>query len=324
MKRREFFVAISGVALWPMIAHSQRTGHLPVVGVLGTGTASSWRHYADVFESRLQELGWQHERTVSIQYRWAEGRSERFAEIAAEFVRAKVDVIVTGGGAVIAAKQITSSIPIVFALANDPIGTGLVASLARPGGNVTGLSQQAPDLAAKRIEILREFVPGIRQLAVLGNVGYPAAVLEMKEVMDAANRQGIETLSADIRRSEDIAPAILAIAGKVQALYVVADPLAGSNQEAINTLASRAKLPTMHGIREYAESGGFLSYGPSIAGLFHRAAEYVDRILRGAKPANLPVEQPTHFELVVNLKTAQMLGLTMPQAALERADTVIE
>ncbi len=324
MKRREFFVAISGVALGPMIAHAQRTGHLPVVGVLGTGTASSWRHYADAFEARLQELGWQHERTVSIQYRWAEGRSERFAEIAAEFVRAKVDVIVTGGGAVMAAKQITSSIPIVFALANDPVGTGLVASLARPGGNVTGLSQQAPDLAAKRIEILREFVPGMRQVAVLGNAGYPAAVLEMKEVMDAAGRQGIETLSADIRRSEDIAPAILAIAGKAQALYVVADPLAGSNQVAINTLASRAKLPTMHGIREYAESGGFLSYGPSIAGLFHRAAEYVDRILRGAKPANLPVEQPTHFELVVNLKTAQVLGLTVPQAALERADEVIE
>jgi putative ABC transport system substrate-binding protein len=259
-----------GAALWPLAAHTQRLGHVPTVGVLGVSTASTWSHYTAAFEDRLRELGWLNGRTVSIEYRWAEGRSERFDEIATEFVQRKVDVIIIGGAAVFAAKRATSTISIVFALANDPVGTGLVASLARPGGNVTGLSQQAPDLAAKRLELLREFVPVIRRLAVLGNAGYSAAVLEMREVHDAARKHGIDTVPAEIRRPEDIAPAFAAIVGKVQAVYVVADPLTGSNQGTINALASQAKLASMHGIREYAESGGLLSYGASIANLFRR------------------------------------------------------
>jgi putative ABC transport system substrate-binding protein len=325
MNRRELLVAVgSAAAVWPPMAHAQRSGRLPTVGVLGTGTASGWQHYTAAFEARLRELSWQSGHTIAIQYLWAEGRSERFAEIAAEFARRKVDVIVTGGGAVTAAKQATSTIPIVFALANDPVATGLVASLARPGSNVTGLSQQAPDLAAKRIELLREFISGIRRISVLGNAGYSAARLEMREVSDEARKQRIEAVPAEIRRAEDIAPAFAAMSGKAQALYVVADPLTGSNQAVINALATRAKLATMHGIREYVESGGFLSYGADIASLFRRSADYVDRILRGAAPASLPVEQPTTFELVVNLKTAKVLGLAVAQAALERADLVIE
>jgi putative ABC transport system substrate-binding protein len=325
MRRREF-VALLGVAavVWPLAAHAQQPGKLPTIGFLGVSTPSGWSHYVTAFERRLRELGWIEGRTVAIEYRWAEGRSERFAEIAAEFVRDNVDIIVTGGGAVVAAKQATSTIPIVFALANDPVGIGLVASLARPGGNVTGLSQQATDLAGKRLELLRGFVPGVRRLAILGNVGYPAVVLEMGGVQETARKLGLDAAISEIRRAEDIAPAIEALRGRAQALYVVADPLAGSERLHINTLALGAQLPTMHGIREYAETGGFLSYGASIPDLFRRAAEFVDRILRGAKPADLPVEQPTKFELVINLKTAKALGMEIPPTLLARADEVIE
>ena len=290
-------------------------GKLPTIGFLGVSTPSGWSHYVTAFEQRLRELGWIEGRNVAIEYRWAEGRGERFAEIAAEFVRNKVDIIVTGGGAVVAAKQATLIIPIVFALANDPVGIGLVASLSQPGGNVTGLSQQATDLAGKRLELLGELVPGISRLAILGNAGYPAAVLEMGEVQETARKLGLDAALSEIRRAEDIAPAFEAFRGHAQALYVVADPLTGSNRVHINTLALGARLPTMHGIREYAETGGLISYGANISDLFRRAAEFVDKILRGAKPADLPVEQPTKFELVVNLKTAKAIGLTIPRAS---------
>jgi putative ABC transport system substrate-binding protein len=325
MKRRDIIKLIGlGATSWPLAPRAQQTGRRPTIGFLGVSTPSGWRHYVTAFKQRLGELGWIDGRTVTILVRWAEGRTERFAGIAAEFVRNNVDVIVTGGAAVIAAKQATSTIPIVFALANDPVGTGLVASLSRPGGNVTGLSQQATDLAGKRLELLREFVPGMRRLVALGNAGYPAAVLELVEVQEAAPKFGLEAAISKIRRSEDIAPAFEAFRNSAQALYVVADPLTGSNRGHINDLALGARLPTMHGIREYAEAGGLLSYGPSIPHLFRRAAEFVDRILRGAKPADLPVEQPTKFELVVNLKTAKALGLDISSALLERADEVIE
>jgi putative ABC transport system substrate-binding protein len=256
--------------------------------------------------------------------RWAEGRGDRFVEIAADFVRTKVDIIVTAGGAGVAAKQATSTIPIVFALANDPVGSGLVASLARPGGNVTGMSAQATDLAGKRLELLREFIPGVRRLAILGNAGYSAAVLEMGEVQETARKLGLDAAISEIRRADDIPSVFATLKGQAQALYVVADPLTGSNRIRINALALDARLPTMHGIREYVETGGLLSYGPSIPDLFGHAAELVDKILRGAKPADLPVEQPTKFELVVNLKTARALGLDVPPTLLARADDVIE
>ena len=324
MKRRDFITLLGGAVAWPFAARAQQAGKLPTIGFLGVSTPSGWSHYVTAFEQRLRELGWIEGRNVAIEYRWAEGRGERFAEIAAEFVRNKVDIIVTGGGAVVAAKQATLIIPIVFALANDPVGIGLVASLSQPGGNVTGLSQQATDLAGKRLELLGELVPGISRLAILGNAGYPAAVLEMGEVQETARKLGLDAALSEIRRAEDIAPAFEAFRDRAQALYVVADPLTGSNRVHINTLALGARLPTMHGIREYAETGGLISYGANISDLFRRAAEFVDKVLRGAKPADLPVEQPTKFELVVNLKTARAIELTIPEAFLARADEVIE
>ena len=326
MRRREFLglFSVAIIAARTRVARAQHAGKLPTIGFLGVSTPSGWSHYVTAFEQRLRELGWIEGSTVAIEIRWAEGRGERFSEIATEFVRDNVDIIVTAGGAVVAAKQATSTIPIIFALANDPVGIGLVASLARPGGNVTGLSAQATDLASKRLELLREFVTGIRRLAILGNAGYPAAVLEMGEVQETAHKLGLDAAISEIRQAEDIAPAFETFRGQAQALYVVADPLTGSNRAKINSLALDARLPTMHGIREYAETGGLISYGPNIPDLFRHAAEYVDRILRGAKPADLPVEQPTKFELVINMKTAKSLGLTVPQTLLALADEVIE
>ena len=273
---------------------------------------------------RLRELGWIEGRTVAIEYRWAEGRSERYAEIAAEFVRLKVDVIVTVGSAVAAAKQATTVIPIVFAVAVDPLGSGLVAGLARPGGNVTGLSVQSADLADKRLEILHELVPNLRRLAIMGNAGYRAAALEMDEARAAARMLGIDATTLEIRRAEDIASAIDGLRDRADALYVCTDALINANHVRINTLALGMHLPTMHGPREHAASGGLVSYGPNYPDLFRRSAEYVDRILRGTKPADLPVEQPTKFDLVINLTTAKALGLTVPDKLLALAGEVIE
>jgi len=273
---------------------------------------------------RLRELGWIEGRTVAIEYRWAEGHPERFAEIATEFVGLKVDVIVTRGGAVLAAKQATSVIPIVFAAAGDPVGGGLVASLARPGGNITGLSVQAPDLAGKRLELLREVFPDLRRLAIMGNVDYAATVLEMHEFQEAARTLRLEVIPLEIRRTEDIAPALESLKGRAHALYVVGDPLANLNRVRVNTFALVARLPTMSALREYVEAGGLMSYGPNVPNMFRRAADYVDKILHGAKPADLPVEQPTKFELVINLPIARALGLDVPPTLLARADEVIE
>ena len=288
---------------------------LPTIGFLGAGTPSAWSHWTAAFVQRLRELGWIEGRTVAIEYRWAEGRSERFAEIAAEFVRLKVDVIVTVGSAVAAAKQATSTIPIVFAMAVDPVGTGMVATLARPGGNVTGLSIQSTELAGKRLELLREVLPGLRRLAIIANVGYPASVLEMGEVQAAARKLGLEVDVLEIRRAEDIAPAFGALKSGVQALYVCPDALVNANHARINTLALGARLPTIHPFRDYLAAGGLMSYGANNTDLFRRAADYVDKILRGAKPADLPVEQPTKFDLVINLTTAKALGLDVPPIA---------
>jgi putative ABC transport system substrate-binding protein len=271
---------------------------------------------------RLRELGWIENRTVAIG--WAEGRNERFAEVAAEFVRLKVDVIVTSGVAALVVKQATSVIPIVFAVAADPLGTGLVASLARPGGNVTGLSTQFADTGSKRLEILREAAPGLRRLAIIGNVGYPASVLEMSEVQAAARTFGLEVATLEIRRAEDIAPAFEALKDRVEALYICGDALTAANRNRIYTFALSARLTTIIGSREQVEGGGFISYGPNFVDLYRRSADYVDKILRGAKPADIPVEQPTKFDLVINLTTAKALGLEFPPTLLARADEVIE
>ncbi len=274
---------------------------------------------------RLRELGWIEGRTVAIEYRWAEGRNERAAEIAAEFVRLKVDVIVAQGTpSVIAAKQATSVIPIVFAAVGDPVGSGLVASLSRPGGNVTGLSTQQTDTASKRIELFREMVPGLRRLAIMGNVGNPAVELELSEVQSTARALGLEATAFELLRAEDIAPAFDALTGRADALYVCGDPLVFTNRIRVNTLAQGARLPTMYLLGEYVEAGGLMSYGPSVPDLYRRAADYVDKILRGAKPGDLPVEQPTKFDLIINVTTAKALGLTIPESFLLRADEVIE
>ena len=325
MRRRQFITLLGGAAsTWPLTARAQQTGKRPTIGFLVPGTPSSHGAWLAVLLKRLRELGWIEDRNLAIEYRWAEGHNERYAEIATEFVRLKVDVIVTTGPAVPAAKQATSIIPIVFALSGDPVGTGLVASLGRPGGNVTGLSIQQTDIVGKRLEILREVVPGLRRLAIMANIGFPDAVLEMSEVQSTAKMVSLEVTIAEIRRAEDIAPAVEALKDRFDALYVVSDPLMNIYKMRINTLALGARLPTMHGFRELVEAGGLIFYGPSFADLFRRAANNVDKILRGAKPADIPVEQPTKFDLIINLTTAKALGLEVPPTLLARADEVIE
>jgi len=326
MKRREFITLLSGAAAaWPLSARAQQSGKLPTIGYLGSATPATQGQWVAAFVQRLRELGWIEGRTIAIEYRWAEGRTERAAEIAAELVQRKVDVIVTSGTSLIAAAmQATSVIPIVFAAAGNPVGTGLIASLARPGGNVTGLSNQAVDLAGKRLELLREIVPGLGRLALLGNVGNPVVVLDMREAQAAARTLGLEVTTLEIRRGEDIVPAFEALNGHEEALYVVFDALVNTHRIRINTLALAARLPTMHGTRDYVEAGGLMSYGTNFPDLFRRAADYVDKILRGAKPADLPVEQPTKFDLVINLTTAKALHLKIPESFLLRADEVIE
>jgi putative ABC transport system substrate-binding protein len=324
MRRREFItLAGAAAAVWPLAARAQQAKP-PTIGFLVTGTPSSHGQWFAALAQRLRELGWVDGRTIAIEYRWAEGRPERYAEIAAEFVRRKVDVLVTGGSAVPAAKQATSIIPIVFPVATDPVGAGYVASLARPGGNVTGLSQQRTDTAGKRLELLREVIPALRRLAIMANVGNPGTMLEMGEVQAVARALGLEAARLELQRADDITPAFEALKGRANALYVCSDPLVNANRSRINTLALAARLPTMHGFREYVEVGGLMSYGPSFPDLYRRAAEFVDKILRGAKPADIPVEQPTKFDLIVNLTTAKALGLEVPPTLLARADEVIE
>jgi putative tryptophan/tyrosine transport system substrate-binding protein len=325
--RRGQFLTLLGaaVAAWPLPARAQHPGKLPTIGFLGESTPVAQSERTAAFVQRLRELGWIEGRTIAIEYRWAEGRSERFAEIATEFVRLKVDVIVTSSTpAVIAAKQATSVIPIVFAIAADPIGTGLVASLARPGGNVTGLSIQSTDLAAKRLAILREVVPGLRRLAIMANVGNPASALEIDEVHAAARALGLEVATLEVRRAEDIAPAFEAIEGRADAVYLPTEPLVLTNRVRINTMALGARLPTIYSGREYVESAGLMSYGPNRPDLFRRAGDIADKILRGAKPGDIPVEQPIKFDLVINLTTAKALRLKIPESFLLRADEVIE
>jgi putative tryptophan/tyrosine transport system substrate-binding protein len=323
--RRKFLATLGGAAAaWPLAARAQQPG-MPVIGFLGQSTRSAASEWVAAFDKRLRELGWIEGRTVVIDYRWGEGNSERAAQLAKEFVRLRVDIIVTSGTPqVIAAKRATSVVPIVFATAGDPVGTGVVASLAHPGGNVTGLATLGADLAGKRLELLREVVPGLRRLAIMGDVDNPFTVLEFGEVQSAARTLDLEADRLEIRRAEDIVPAFEALKGREDALYVCTDALANANRIRINTLALGARLPTMHGSRDYVEAAGLMSYGPNFPAMFRRAGDYVDKILRGAKPADLPIEQPTKFDLIVNLVTAKALGLTLPPTLLARADEVIE
>ena len=321
MQRRDFITLLGGAAAaWPVAARAQQSGRMRRVGVIMATTADDPDGLARLalFKNRLRELNWIEGRTVAVEQRFAESH-DRFAAIAAELVRLKVDVIVAKSTpAALAAKQETSDIPIVFE-AGDPVASGLVESLARPGDNVTGLSLQQTDTAGKRLELLREVVPRLHRLAILVNPDNPAGVLERDQVEAAARALDLEVVTSEIRRAEDIAPVLEAL--KADALYVCLDPVLPDD---IGERAAAALLPTMHDDRQSVDAGGLMSYGPNLAAMDRRAAELVDKILRGAKPADLPVEQPTKFDLVINLKTAKALGLTVPQSLLAIADEVIE
>ena len=324
MRRREFIAVLAGAVARPRAARAQQGVKLPTIGFLGSNTALVQTEWTAAFVQRLRELGWIEGRTVTIEYRWAEGRFERATEIIAEFVRLAVDVIVASGTTLVAAKRLPSTIPIVFAVANDPVGIGLVASLARPGGNVTGLSLQQRDTAGKRLELLREVVPGLRRLAIMATAGNTNTALELRDLQAAASPLGLAVTTIEIRRVEEIASAFDALKGRAEALYVFFEPFVITNGVLINNLALGARLPTMCGNRDFVEAGGLMSYGPHVPDMFRRTAELVDKILRGTKPADIPVEQPTKFELVINVKTAKALGLDVPRAILARADEVID
>ena len=322
--RRKFISALGSAAFaWPLAARAQQLGKLPAIGVLGAD-AAAWNSWTAAFVTRLRELGWIEGRTIAIHYRWDEGRPERDAEIAAEFVRLNVDVIVTNGIAAPVLKQATAVIPIVFAIAPDPVGGGLVASLARPGGNVTGQSLQATDLAGKRLGLLREIAPALRRLALIFDADFAETRLEAANVRTGADALGIDVLPVEIRRGEDIAPAFAALQPQTDALYVVGDALTVANRTPLVTFALGKRLPSMFGNRTFVEAGGLMSYGPDFPALFRHAAELVDKILHGTKPGDIPVEQPTKFDLAVNLTTAKALGLAIPESFLVRADEVIE
>jgi len=325
MRRREFIAFLGSAATWPLAARAQQSVKRPLIGFFSAGSATAIRNWAAALTERLRELGWVESHTIAIEYRWADGYDERLAEIAAEFVSLKVDVIVTHSAApVIAAKQATAIIPIVFATAADPLGTGLVANLARPGGNVTGLSSQTAELASKRLEVLRELVPGLRRIAVMANMDAPSAVLDVADTQASARTLGVEVLTLEIRRAGEIVTAFDVIKGRADALLVSPEPLALSNRIRINILAAAERMPTMYGAREYVETGGLASYGPNLAYQFRRAGDYIDKILRGTKPGDIPIEQPTKFDLIINRTTAKAIGLAISDSLLARADEVIE
>jgi putative ABC transport system substrate-binding protein len=321
MTRREFVKLLAGtVTVWPLVARAQQ-GTPRLIGVLGAD-ATVWSSWTAAFVTRLRELGWTPGETIDVEYRWAGRSSERVSDFTAEFLRRNVDVIITYGAAAAVVKQATTTIPIVFAVASDP-GAGLAASLAPPGGNVTGISIQQSELISKRLGLLREVVPHLRRLAIMANAGYAMTVLEAKKAKAMAQALGLEAAGIEIWQSEDIAPAFEVIRGKADALYVVSDALIAANRTLIATLALSARLPTMLSYGDYVVAGSLMSYGPNFANLFRQAAEMVDKILRGTKPGDIPVEQPRKFELVINLETAKALGITVPEPLLATADEVI-
>ena len=326
MRRRDFVMLLGGTAAaWPLSTRAQQSAKPPIIGYLGPTSTSIEGQWTPAFVRRLHQLGWIEGSTVDIEYRWAEGHVERLSAFADELVRLKVSVIVTSATPpTIAAKRATSVVPIVAVAVGDPVGSGLVASLARPGGNVTGLSIQSVDAVSKQVELLRDVVPNLHRLAVFANESNPMNRRQAEEVQAAAHALGLEVAPLDVRRADDIAPAFATLDGRADALYVAADPLFFNNILAISALALKARLPDMYSFREEVVAGGLLSYGASFPDLFRRAAELVDKILRGAKPADIPVEQPTKFDLVINLKTAKALGITIPTSLLATADEIIE
>ena len=325
MRRRDFMAGLGIAAALPMLARAQQPSRVPTIGFLGAASREIAGPWVSAFVKRLHELGWDEGRNVTIEYRWAEASSQRYREIATELSSRKVDVIVTWASApTLAAKRATTTIPIVFAAQMDPVGAGVVASLARPGGNVTGMSIQQTDTAGKRIELLREVVPKLARLAVMANSAAPGAMIEMREVVTKARSLGLEATAIEVGQADEVFSAIESLKGRADALYVATDPLIFSNRVRISAMAQAQRLPTIYGGREYVEAGALMSYGPNWAELFRHAAEQVDKILRGTRPADIPVEQPTKFDLILNLKTAKAIGLELPPSLLARADEVIE
>ena len=325
MKRRDFIVGGSAAVVLSAPLRAEQSTKRPTIGFLGAASPELAGPWVAAFVKRLGELGWTEGRNVAIEYHWAEARTERYSEIATELANRKVDVIVTWASApVLAAKRATTTIPIVFAAQMDPVGAGVVASLARPGGNVTGMSIQQTDTAGKRIELLREALPRLARLAVMANSSAPGAMIEMREVATTARTLGLEVIPIEVSQAGEVFSSIESIRDRADALYVATDPPIFSNRIAINEMAQRQRTPTIYGSREYVDAGALMSYGPNWIDLFRHAAEQVDKILRGTKPADIPVQQPTKFDLVVNLRTAKALGLEIPPSLLARADDVID
>ena len=328
MKRREFITLLGGAAAaWPLAARAQQpAAKVPRIGFLGNSTADLEANLVGPFRDGLRALGYEEGRNIVIEYRWAEGEYERFPALIAELVASNVDVIVTAGTpASLAVKKATTTIPLVMVAVGDPVATGLVASLARPGGNITGLTSISSEMEGKRLELLREVVPKVSHIAVLWNAASPIQVIEEGEVRAAARVLEIKMLSLGVRTREEIDDALATIIReRPDALLVLADRLFLHHRTRIIAFAAQERLPGVHAYRELIEAGGLMSYGPSYADMHRRAAAYVDKILKGAKPADLPVERPVKFELVVNLKAAKALGLTIPPSVIFRADEIIE
>jgi putative ABC transport system substrate-binding protein len=325
MHRREFIGLLGGATAWPFAAQAQQAaGKLYRIGYITAASATP-----QIFASQaefLRRLGWVEGKNVLFERRYADNRLDRLAEVAAELVSLNVDVIIASGTlAPLAAKRATSIIPIVMNSAGDPLGSGLVASLARPGGNVTGMSLMAPDLGGKRLELLKEVLPRLSRVAVIWNAANPYSAIVFKETQTAAQSLGIQVQSLEVQGTDDFDVAFAAARReRPDGLVAVEDPLTVTHRKIIADFAAKDRLPAVYGLREFVAAGGLMSYGANLADLFQRAAGYVDKILKGAKPADLPVEQPTKFDLVVNLKTAKAMGLDLPSTLLARADEVIE
>jgi ABC-type uncharacterized transport system substrate-binding protein len=329
MHRRTFLCGLTlGALAAPLAADAQQAGKVPRIGFLSLTSPSDRPFLLDAFRQRLRELGWVEGQNTVIDYRYAEDRVDRLPDLAAELVRLKVDLIIASAGTQVAtaAKNATETIPIVMIFVRDPVGTGLIASLARPGGNVTGASGTAGlEMFAKQLDLLKETVPKIRRVAILSNPANAYHQLAIREVNVAARSLGVQLQLLEARGPNEFDGAFAAMAKeRVGALLVLSDAIFSSHRTRLADLAARSRLPAAYGVRESVEAGGLMSYGPSLLDSYWRAATYVDKILKGAKPADLPVEQPTKFELVINMKTAKALGLTIPQSVLLRADQVIE
>ena len=326
MRRREFITLLGGATVvWPLAASAQQA-KLPRIGILWPSPLSSSGHFLDAFRQGLHELGYVEGQNMTIEFRSAEGQIERLPDLAAELVHLPVDVIQTATSPTIrAAQQATHTIPIIMGNSQDPVSEGFVASLARPGGNITGQTIFSPDLAAKRLQLLKEVVPTLSRVAVLWKVDDPALTLSLRETTIAAQTLRIDFRSLGVRGPSEFETAFqTATQERAEALIVLEDPLTLQYRTEIARLANSNRLPAMYGLREYVESGGLIAYGPNLAQIYRRSATYLDKILEGAKPADLPVEQPVRFELLVNLKTAKALGVDVPPTLIARADEVIE